>query len=246
MSSLSFLDPSGAEPLARSPLEDGWLAAGARLAERDGWRVAAGYTSEGTERAACSRAVGLADRSHLTKLELQTGPDGAAGLRALVERLSGATPTPGRAEFAAGAWWCPLTPTRLLVLGEPAALRGLALTGQDLAVTVADVTAGFAAVSLLGPRGRDVLARVSALDLRAADTGTLMPGSVARVAGLVVCERRDALLILVGSAHAQYLWETLTDAGTPLGLQPVGLDVVDSLLAPTPADAPAVEGAARA
>ncbi len=140
--------------------------------------------------------AGLSDRSSVPKTELQVGPDDAAAL--------GTLPT-GRAVEVDSAWWCPLTPTRVLVIGAPPAQL-------DARVTAASVTSGYVAIGLAGPRSRDVLARVSALDVRHATTGSLLPGSVARIPAIVLFERDDALLILAGSAHAQYLWDTLVDA----------------------------------
>lgn len=158
--------------------------------------------------------AGLTDRSLVAKTELQVGPGDAAPLAAAVQTATGVAPELGRAVEAAGAWWCPITPTRVLVIGDPPP----AVTAPVSAVTV---TSGFVAISLSGPRARDVLARVSALDLREAAEGSLLPGSVARIPAIVVCERDDALLVLAGSAHARYLWDTLVDAGEPLGMVPV-------------------------
>ncbi|MFA9269854.1 MAG: hypothetical protein ACEQSX_03735 [Baekduiaceae bacterium] len=140
--------------------------------------------------------AGLSDRSLVAKTELQVGPGDAGALGTL---------PPGRAGGLAGAWWCPLTPTRILVIGDPP-------TEVAAPVSAVTVTSGFVAVGLSGPRARVVLARVSALDLRRATKGSLLPGSVARIPAIVLCEGDDALLILAGSAHAQYLWDTLVDA----------------------------------
>ena len=178
MIDLGFLDPAASTPPPRSPVGD------------------------------VPGAGALVDRSLVAKTELQAGPDDAAVLAAAVERATGAPPRTGRAIEADGAWWCPLTPTRVLVVGDPPATPAPPVS----AVTV---TSGFAAFGLSGPTARAVLARVSALDLRRADTGALLPGSVARVPAIVLCRREDELLILAGSAHAQYLWETLVDAAEP-------------------------------
>lgn len=224
MTVLGFLDPAAGPP-ARSPLHDTWgRIPGAQVAQRSGWTVPLSLGDPEAEQAACRTAAALADRSHLGKVELQAGPAHAGALAAAAEAATGSSPVPGTARFAGGAWWCPLTPTRLLVVGEAPAV-------DDDDVTATTVTAGFVALSLIGPRARDVLARVCALDLRRAAAGALLPGSVARVPGLVLCERDDALLVLAGSAHAQYLWDVLVDAGQPLGLVPAGLDAVDAVLA---------------
>ena len=116
MNALPFAsaDPaSGA--LARSPMERLAKAAGARLEPRSGWNVAVAYSGDEQRRA--SQTVGFADRSHLTKLELQGPREELA--RIAREAGDGATLELGRATRAAGAWWCPVTPERLLMLAEP-------------------------------------------------------------------------------------------------------------------------------
>ena len=96
--SLDFLSPSP-QAIARSPMERLAVAAGARLERRDGWNVAVAF--EGEE----DRPVGFADLSHLTKLEVH----GRFEL--------------GQATRADGAWWCPYTAERALVVGEPARIE---------------------------------------------------------------------------------------------------------------------------
>ena len=76
------------------------LAAGARLELRDGWNVAVAF--EGEE----DRPVGFADPRISTKLEVR----GRFEL--------------GQATRANGAWWCPYTAERALVVGEPAPIGG--------------------------------------------------------------------------------------------------------------------------
>jgi glycine cleavage system aminomethyltransferase T len=191
-------------------------AAGAQFEVRDGWNVATSYGSPEQERHACASTAGWVDVSHLGKLELQ-GPG-------ITER---ADLELGRATRRDGAWWCPLTPDRALVIGE----RPERLPEQT---SVVDVGTVFAAMTLVGPLSREVFARFCAADLRPKVTPVtgLRPVSIARQPGLIVCEADDRYLFLFGWAVGQYMWTVVEDAAVHLGGRPVGLATLDSLAAP--------------
>jgi glycine cleavage system aminomethyltransferase T len=191
-------------------------AAGAQFEVRDGWNVATSYGSPEQERHACASTAGWVDVSHIGKLELQgQGIIKSAGLEL------------GRATRRDGAWWCPLTPDRALVIGERP-------TNIPDAASVVDVGTVFAAMTLVGPLSREVFARFCAADLRPKVTPVtgLRPVSIARQPGLIVCEADDRYLFLFGWAVGQYMWTVVEDAAVHLGGRPVGLATLDSLAAP--------------
>ncbi|MGZ4181516.1 MAG: hypothetical protein ACXVUL_12655 [Solirubrobacteraceae bacterium] len=218
--SLEFLSADAAAPdaVARSPMERQERAAGAQFEVRDGWNVAISYGSPEQERHACASTAGWVDVSHLGKLELQ-GPGIAerAGLEL------------GSAARRDGAWWCPLTPDRTLVIGG----RPERVPEQT---SVVDVGTVFAAMTLIGPLSREVFARFCAADLRPQVTPVtgLRPVSIARQPGLIVCEAEDRYLFLFGWAVGQYMWTVVEDAAVHLGGRPVGLATLDSLAAHLP------------
>ena len=221
--SLEFLSAGAAtaDAVARSPMERQARAAGAKVEVRDGWNVAISYGSPEQERHACASTAGWADVSHLGKLELQgRGVTERAGLEL------------GRATRRDGAWWCPLTPDRALVIGERP-------TSIPDATSVVDVGTVFAAMTLVGPLSREVFARFCAADLRPKVTPVngLRPVSIARQPGLIVCEADDRYLFLFGWAVGQYMWTVVEDAAVHLGGRPVGLATLDSLAAPLPEEA---------
>jgi heterotetrameric sarcosine oxidase gamma subunit len=239
--SLAFLTPDATpsrEMRARSPMQRPAQAAGAQFSDAHGWRVASAYGDPGSERARLTQTVGFADRSSLAKLELQAEPHELARIVAQArgrEAANGVALEPGLAGRAAGAetdgtWWCPVTPARVLVLAEPtgaADLRAaLARACNDASGTtsVIDVTCGLAALSLVGPQARELLARFCAIDVRPAlvPAGAFRPGSVARTPGYVLVEAPDRLLVLVGWALGEYLWRVVADAAASLGGGPVG------------------------
>lgn len=239
--SLDFLTPDATaarELHARSPMERLAVAAGARLARIDGWNVPNAYCEPSAEWGRLGRTVGFVDRSSLTKLELQAEPLELA--RIVAAAGGGLALEPGLASRSSagssteGTWWCPVTPARVLVLGEPgagadvrAALAQAAADAQGTA-TVVDVTCGLVALSLIGPQARELLARFCAIDVRPAVTPSrgFRPGSVARTPGYVLVEAEDRLLVLVGWALGEYLWQVVADAATDLGGGPVGAEAL--------------------
>jgi glycine cleavage system aminomethyltransferase T len=187
------VDADGA--IARSPMERQAAAAGARFEVRDGWNVAVAYREE--------PASGWADVSHLRKLELHGRHELEPGLASRID----------------GAWWCPVTADRTLVIGDAGDVSGDAV----------DMTSAFAALTIVGPPAREVFARFCALDLRDAvmPVRGFRPGSVARTPGYVLREDADRFLILFGWALGEYMWTVVADAASSLGGGPVGIDALE-------------------
>ncbi len=203
-SALEFLAPAPAQAPARSPLAAVAARSGARVESREGWEVPVAFGGPESEVQAIAETVGVADASFLPVHE---SPGAASpGADALA---------PGSALRHGGAWWCPLHPRRVLVVG-----------GRSPGAGWIDLTSAFAGLWLLGPLARDVLARVSALDLRPAHApvGALRPGSVARTPAIVLREREDGYLLLFGAAYSEYMWTAVVDAARRLGGVPVGVD----------------------
>jgi glycine cleavage system aminomethyltransferase T len=192
--SFAFLEPTPAA-VARSPMEGQALAAGARMEVRDGWNVAVEYPG-GPENA----PVAWVDVSHLRKLEITGRHELAFGTASRID----------------GAWWCPVTRERTLVIGGAG--------GDGL-----EVTTTLAALTIVGPQARELLARFCALDLRAQSVGVggFRPGSVARTPGYVLREDDERFLVLFGWALGEYLWTVVADAASGLGGAPMGIDALD-------------------
>jgi heterotetrameric sarcosine oxidase gamma subunit len=204
--SLEFLSPAAG---ASSPLEPFAAAAGARFGERDGWRVVTDYGDPEAEATARREGVTVSDRSALGKLELQGAPE------AVTEAIDGAGD-------AALVWRS--SPDRAVVVCEPGDRAGLLDRLEAPGVTLVDQTAGLAAIELAGPRARDLLERLTALDVRPAafPAGTVIAGVVARVPAALARTGDDEYLVLVASPQAPDAWQMAIDVGAPLGLRPAG------------------------
>ena len=239
MSALAFLSP-GPDAPARSPMAPGAADAGATFEERDGWSVASSFTDPDTERALCESSVGFADLSHLGKIEIQGD----------VSAITGHNLELGRALRAQGAWWCPYSAQRAVVLcrpGDTVALRDhLTASAADASglASVIDVTTSQGAMTILGPLARETFARFTAIDLRPQVTPppAFRPGSVARTGGAILCEAPDRYLMLFGAALGQYVWTVVADAAGHLGGGPVGVDSLPPIDAPTPQDTDGTPG----
>jgi aminomethyltransferase len=229
--SFEFLEPDratselGFEPVPASVLLPQLRAAGGQIEQREGWRVAVHYGSVEGELEACRATVGVGDVSWLGKLELQgPAPDVASVAAADLEL--------GAATLGGDAWWCPFSERRALAVCEPAATPALRTVLTNAAagrpMTVTDLTCALAAIALVGPLAREVLARLTAIDLRPDRTpeAAFRPGSVARVPAMVLRERGERYVLLFGSAYAQYMWIQLTDAAEPLGGVIAGADAL--------------------
>jgi glycine cleavage system aminomethyltransferase T len=186
------------------------LDAGARFEERDGWSIPVSIPGE-AERLA---SVGIADLSHLGKLEVRRAAE------------DGRDQTPKGSDVGLGAGDAivyAISPRRTLVLCPTAATTALherLSAGHEL---VLDVSAALGVLVLAGPDAATVLRRLTHLHHFPSS------GEVAHVNAVHVLERSGAYWLVFPQEYGDYLWEVAVDRAEPLGGGPVGADAVTGL-----------------
>jgi heterotetrameric sarcosine oxidase gamma subunit len=192
---------------------------GARMTDHDGWQTAASFTSPREELARVTASAGLADVSWMTKVDLK-----GAGVNTL------AALDPRSRSWALG-------PAHLLVTCDPDARDSLlAQVTSAAGVSVTEVTSVFAQIVLAGPHGRDILRKLTSLNVSEAALPDLGSGqtTLAHVRGTILL-RQDlgkvpAFHILVGRDYGEDVWDSLLHAGHEFDLAPFGLEAFEALM----------------
>jgi heterotetrameric sarcosine oxidase gamma subunit len=202
--------------------------AGARFLSQHAWETPDTYSGAEQEAAAVESAVGLADASWMVKLDLK-----GFGLRAAPA-------------LAAPASCWQLGVCHYLVLCEPeareatlAGVQALGATSADLGlpppVYCTEVTSVYAALLVAGPRSRQVLRKLTSLNV----SDAALPDGGCRQAGFAhvhaIVLRRDlralpAFLVLVSRDYAESAWDALTHAGHEFHMAPFGLAALRRLM----------------
>ncbi|HEY7437201.1 MAG TPA: FAD-dependent oxidoreductase [Methylomirabilota bacterium] len=198
------------------------------------------------EHRAAREAVALFDQTSFAKLRLE-GVDAEAVLQRLC--ANDVAGPPGRVVYTAmlnerGGFESDLTVTRLaadaylIVTGSAQGTRDLDWIRRHLPAgaraTVTDVTGAYAVLGLMGPRSRDLLARVSDAELGPA----AFPFLTSREIGVGQATARASRVTYVGELgwelyvpveQAGLVYDELAHAGRDLGLRDAGYYALDSL-----------------
>ncbi|MDQ3456494.1 MAG: sarcosine oxidase, partial [Actinomycetota bacterium] len=108
--------------------------------------------------------------------------------------------------------------------------RWLQTQRRDLQVHVTPVTANYASINVAGPRSRELLARLTSLDLSASAFGYMRvrTGRVADVEDCVVWRigftGELSFEVHVPAGYGLHVWEALLDAGADVGVRPFGVE----------------------
>lgn len=193
---LEFLSVSAAADgaVARSSMERAQREAGARFEERGGWLVPVALLGEEEYR----DTVGIADLSHLAKLEVRPGGAPSA--------------------LAADCYkaWYDVSPRRALVLCDAADVDAVRPQLGDRRL-VLDVTAGLSVLAVVGPQAEAAMRRLT--HLHTFPSG----GEVAHITAHVLNPARDAYWIVFPQEYGHYLWHVAVDVARPLGGGPIGV-----------------------
>ena len=231
------------EPAQRTSIHHRHKELGSQMMWTGTWRRPHSYGDVEAEVQAVHGAVGMIDVSTLGKL-IVSGRDAAEFLERLYPNRFGDM-KPGRirygvlntdsgrimddgtiARLSENTYYVTTTST-----GAGAVVEWFewwnAVWGYD--VQISDVTGGLAAVNVAGPRARDLLGRMTDLDVSNEGLGYLdaRQGQIAGVPCLVL---RIGFVGELGyelhfpSPYGEYMWDTLLEKGEDLGVRPFGLE----------------------
>ena len=213
--------------IQRSPVHDRLMAAGAVMRQEGGWSVACHFGDADAEAQVLRSAVGLSDRSFLSKWQVE-GKDLVRWTRDL---LGWDAPAVGCALETGEAYAARLTRHRMVVIierGEASDLQRAALGGPDSSCAhLLERTNGLGILGLDGPRSREVLRRLTSLDLRRENFSNLCCASAPVAGTAAVLLRRDlrgsfGYEIWFDWYYGNYLWDAALEAGREVGIRPVG------------------------
>jgi methylglutamate dehydrogenase subunit C len=245
------------KPRRRLPLHEWHESAGATFVPTGLWMRPLVYSRQAgwepvlREARSVRRGVGITDVSTLGKIDVQ-GPDAARFLD-FIYANSFSTLAVGRARYGImlredgmlldDGTTARLAPQHFLVTTTTANAAAilehmefhLQSTCAGLDVRLTDVGDQWAQFAVAGPRAREVVTRVvSGLDL-ANEAFPFMAASAARIAGLpgrlfrISFSGELAYELAVPAGEARAAWAALLEAGRPLGMQPYGLDALNTL-----------------
>ncbi|MBA2474581.1 MAG: (2Fe-2S)-binding protein [Actinobacteria bacterium] len=241
--SLGLLAGRGHEPARRTSIHERHVQLGARMMWTGAWRRVHSYGDPAGEVRAVHEAVGAIDVSTLGKI-LVSGPDAAAFLERLYPNRFGDL-RPGRIRYSvlgtdAGRIMDDGTIARL---DDDRFYVTTTSTGADvvsewlewwnavwgMGVEVVNLTGALAAVNVAGPRARELLGRLTDLDV-SNESFSYLDAKQAHVAGVPCLLLRIGFVGELGyelhcsSPYGEYLWSTLLERGADLGLRPFGLE----------------------
>jgi glycine cleavage system aminomethyltransferase T len=173
-------------------------------------------------------AVGLLDRSDLTKLRIEAP---AEGLSRLIARLTGGRLAPGGTLLAGHAWWCGAAPDSVIVLCEsaPGAKLHARLQAERRHVAglvVEDRSDEWAAIELIGRAAHKVL-RTLGVYGECGDPRHVPPFTahlIGAVEALWLLESDRRAFALVPRDDAGQVWRAIEQAGRAFGMSYVGLE----------------------
>ena len=228
-------------PVALSAMHHKHLELGASLIESDGWKRPSRYTTPEDEAERLKQGIGVCDISPVGKLSVQ-GDDIESLLKSafpkgdVVERLRVQRRRIGRGSSAQEIGLARLADDELLVLTRPGEAATVAERFADKPVECArtvDVSSGLAAVSTVGPRSRELLARLTELDAREESFPDMSCAQVKLAEIYAIVLRRDVGGLLgyelyFEREYGEYIWDALFHA-EDLGVVPFGVEALELL-----------------
>lgn len=229
--------------LQRTPLNSAHRRLGARMIDFGGWEMPVQYAGILQEHAAVRTAVGLFDVSHMGEIEVR-GPEALELVQQVTCNDAGTLET-GQAQYSALLYEHGGFVDDIIVykVDEDHFFICVNASNQEKdfdhigthnlsKATLEFASERYAQIAIQGPKAAEVLGRVTPTPLetmrpfRFADT--TVAGIWARVARTGYTGE-DGFELYVAPERAEAIWETLLDAGAPLGIAPCGLGARNTL-----------------
>jgi sarcosine oxidase subunit alpha len=230
-------------PVKRTPMHRKHVELGARVVDLGPWKRPYSYGSPQEECLAVRQRVGIIDVSTLGKLDVR-GPDAPALLdKVYTHNFSGLRP--GRVRYGVlcgdngtimdDGTVARLSGDRYFVTTTTGNVESIEewlkwwMAGTDMEAYVSNVTSGYAAINVAGPRARETLSRITDVDL-AADRFRYMRCREGVVAGVPSMLLRIGFVGETGwevhfpAEFGEHMWDALMDAGREFGIAPFGLE----------------------
>ncbi|HUR95278.1 MAG TPA: 2Fe-2S iron-sulfur cluster-binding protein [Gemmatimonadales bacterium] len=240
---LGVLAGRGLEPVQRTAMHERHQRAGAVWMDAGMWRRPRAYGDPAEECRAVRERVGIIDVSTLGKLEVQ-GRDAGRLLEKIYTHRFATLPR-GRVRYAVASddsgivlddgTVARLGDDRFFVttttsgVGQMESWLRWWTEGTGWCAHVTNVTSAFAAINLAGPRARDVLARLTDLDVSAAALPYLAAAEGV-VAGIPTLLLRIGFVGELGyemhfpADYGESMWDALLEAGRDFDLRPFGVE----------------------
>ena len=230
-------------PVKRTPMHRKHVELGARVVDLGPWKRPYSYGSPQEECLAVRQRVGIIDVSTLGKLDVR-GPDAPALLdKVYTHNFSGLRP--GRVRYGVlcgdngtimdDGTVARLSDDRYFVTTTTGNVESIEewlkwwMAGTDMKASVTNVTSGYAAINVAGPRARETLSKITDVDL-ATDRFRYMRFREGEVAGVPSMLLRIGFVGETGwevhfpAEFGEHMWDAVMDAGREFGIAPFGLE----------------------
>ena len=230
-------------PVKRTPMHRKHVELGARMVDLGPWKRPYDYGSPQEECLAVRQRVGIIDVSTLGKLDVR-GPDAPVLLdKVYTHNFSGLRP--GRVRYGVlcgdngtimdDGTVARLSDDRYFVTTTTGNVESIEewlkwwMAGTDMEAYVSNVTSGYAAINVAGPRARETLSKITDVDL-ATDRFRYMRYREGEVAGVPSMLLRIGFVGETGwevhfpAEFGEHMWDAVMDAGREFGIAPFGLE----------------------
>lgn len=187
---------------------------GAQFVDYNGWQMPVRFTSVREEASHVVDAAGVADLSCIGKFDLK-----GRGVPSL-------NPPAGSQSWLLGR------NHNLLTCLPADRERVLASIESAPDIYTTDVTSAYAGFLVAGPRSRDILRKLTSLNVSALSNLACGQASLAHAHAIVLREDLGALPafhLLVSRYYGESVWEAILHAGQEFGLEPFGLEAWQEL-----------------